>query len=51
MKLLQSHTVEELFQLEHGQAVGVLMQIATRSNLATTVNTLLDNFQRVGLQT
>lgn len=48
---IQSHTVEELFQLEHGQAVGVLMQIATRSNLATTVNTLLDNFQRVGLQT
>ncbi|WP_125115082.1 copper amine oxidase N-terminal domain-containing protein [Agathobaculum sp. Marseille-P7918] len=48
---LQTQTAEELFLLEHGQAVGVLMQAATQSNLSTAATALLNDYQRVGLQT
>ena len=51
MGKLQTQTIEELFQLEHGQATGVIMQAATGSQLDALSKSLLDDFQRNGLQT
>lgn len=46
---LQKQTTDELFKLNHGQATGAMLKVATESNLDSAIRALLSDYTRDGL--